>query len=235
MNHNYRAWRDFFEVKKEVDDQEDLFLSTSNDIDKYHDKLYDHHKLKKSESLDGSLSPSMMDMLLIKSSSDSKKMKIKSNKDLANVRNAKSIPKTSNLKSFHKKKKPKLTDKLCWKYLGSKENIKKYMKKKRKKMIKQEVRDKIFDFKKQSKICHNLRALHRYTRLQTKRVGAFKERSASAQHKLSTFRRINNSNVIDDLSNSFFNNLKNNKNISTRKFSNLNPNDLQGLQKRTKN
>lgn len=69
------------------------------------------------------------------------------------------------------------------------------MRKKRKKMIKDDLKERLFDFKKQSKIFNNLRALHKFTRLQTRRVGAFKERSASTQHKLFTGRRNNGYNL----------------------------------------
>lgn len=114
---NYRAWRDFFEVKKEIDEQDDLFASNGQDTGaKYQhieNKFYEPRLLKKSESLDSSHSPSLMDVLLVKSSFDDKKFKIKSNKDLANVRNAKSISKSSNLKTANKKsKKSKLNEKL---------------------------------------------------------------------------------------------------------------------------
>jgi len=195
---NHRAWRDFLEMKKEVDNENEMFSSTDNAIQRQPDKLYKPRELRKSESLDGTHSPSLIDIIKVNAdlrNSLNNNLKIKSNKDLRNIRNSKSNHKTSNNKRGHKKKKGKLNEKLCWKYLGSKENIKKYMKKKRRKMIKEEIREKIFNFKRQTKICHNLRALHKFTRLQTRRNGAFKERSASTQHRLSTCRRINNSNI----------------------------------------
>jgi hypothetical protein len=127
------------------------------------------------------------------------------------------------------------------------------MKKKRKRIIKQEIREKIFDLKKQTKICHNLRALQKFTRLQTKRTGAFKERSASTQHKLLTSHRIHNSTAIPqfakrnnnrpslpfDSSFEHFNpsllkNFTENRRISARKYSNFHPieNSLKRSKKR---
>ena len=90
-----------------------------------------------------------------------------------------------------------------------------------------------------TKIWHNLRALHKFTRLQTRRNRTFKERSASTQHKLSTCRRINNSNVFENINNSFFKNINDNsivsnRKFSNRKFSNLHSNDFKSIEKRNK-
>lgn len=163
-----------------------------------------------------------------------KRFKIKSNKDLRNVRPTKSKPMGNKSKGPHKKTVKKLNTKLCWEYLGNKENITKYMKKKKRKMVKEELKEKLFDFKKQKKICNNLKALDKFTRLQTKRTSAFKGRSASIQHKLSTYRRNHGSNMFDTMNRSFFRSSKDRKLISTRKFSNLYPKELQNQLKRDK-
>ena len=106
------------------------------------------------------------------------------------------------------------------------------MKNKRKKMIKNEIKEKLFDFKKQTKIFYNLRELHKFTRLQTRRVGAFKERSASIQHKLCTGR--NNGYVFDLEGDSLFKDPRDKHLISDRKLSSLYPNEIKEHLRRTK-
>lgn len=76
--------------------------------------------------MDGSHSPNLIEKIqfIDHLNFNDGKLRVKSNKDLKNIRNSKSINKTSNAKSLHKKKKAKLHEKLCWEYLGNKENIK---------------------------------------------------------------------------------------------------------------
>ena len=106
------------------------------------------------------------------------------------------------------------------------------MKKKKKRLLKDEIKEKLIYIRKQSKICKNLRELHKFTRLQTKRIGAFKERSTSAQHKISTCRQ--NGIMIDQTENRWRNAINNNEIISKRKFSNINVNDTSQTFKRSK-
>ena len=81
------------------------------------------------------------------------KIRIKSNKDLKSISHSKTKPQIVKSKSKGPAtKRFRKGNKICWNYIGNKDNIKKYMKKKRKKMAKEELKEKLFDFKKQTKI-----------------------------------------------------------------------------------
>jgi hypothetical protein len=192
--HNPRAWREFLEVKKEINSlNEKHFISNDSVMNSKAPNFIKSVNLnnilkKKSGSIDSSNAPTVMQALFNETdvrNFGEKKIKIKSSKDLRNLETIK----TRRVSKSKGPKKSNKGDKICWDYIESKENIRKYMKKKRKKMIKEDIKGRLFDFKKQIKICHNLRELHKFTRLQTKRVGAFKERSASTQHKPFTDRK----------------------------------------------
>ena len=77
---------------KELEDQDDLYLST-NEGQPIKEQMHKPNKLRK--SVDGSVSPSHVGVMMIKSNPDSKKLKIRSNKDLNNVRNSKSQTKST--------------------------------------------------------------------------------------------------------------------------------------------
>ena len=79
----------FLKLNKELEDQDELYLST-NEGQPNVEHIYKPKMLRKSESVDGSVSPTCIDVMMIKSNLESKKLKIKSNKDLNNVRNSKS-------------------------------------------------------------------------------------------------------------------------------------------------
>jgi len=70
--------------------------------------------------------------------------------------------------------------------------------------------------------------------LKTRRAGAFKERSSSAQHKLFTTRKVAHGYVLDADSASFLQN-KDNFHPSDRNMANINMSDLRNQLKRTKN
>jgi hypothetical protein len=238
--HHPRAWREFLEVKKEINAMNDKqFISTdsvlASKVQNFKKLVPGQKVLDQSESFESTHTPTIMHALLKFDENDVhnlgiKKIKIKAGKDLRTLQATKDrVPSKSKSKGLKKSKK---VDKICWDYIETKGNIRKYMKKKRRKMIKEDIKEKFIDYKKQTKIYHNLRELHKFTRLQTKRVGTFKERSASTQHKLFTGRR-NNGFILDAESASFMKIPRENV-VSNRKLSSLYPNDLKTKLKRMK-
>lgn len=213
---------------------EKQFMSTDTAINVKNADLNKPHILRKSGSVDGTQSPMLVGVFLRdqngKNILKENKIKIKSSKDLTMTYH----PKIKNSKSKGVKRNKKTIEKVPLDPIDNKENIRKYMKKKRKKILKDEIREKLFDFKKQTKICNNLKALHKFTRLQTKRTGAFKARSASAQHKLFTGRKATQNFILDTESTSFLQNPKESMLVSGRNDQSFMFNDLKNKSKRTK-
>ncbi|CAI2383021.1 unnamed protein product [Moneuplotes crassus] len=233
---NPRAWREFLEVRKEVNAMNDkLFMSTDSVLNPKSGNLKNSitgkDLLKKSSSIDSSDGLSFKNGIFNEKSTI-ERVRIKSSKDLKSITQSKTnqvCPKFKQKAQTTKRKDPKA-------FIGEyKEQgkIRKYMKKKRKKIMKEELKEKFTDFKKQVKICNNLRALNKFTRLQTKRFVGFKDRSNSTQNKIQTNRK-NFGVVLDPEAISFCKDRKKNAGISSRKISTSQVNDLRGNLKRQK-